>query len=37
MEFEEITYWMAAVAEHGEAVRAAAERAAEERAAEGKH
>jgi len=29
MEFEEIAYWMAAVAEHGEAVRAAAEKAAE--------
>jgi hypothetical protein len=29
MEFEEIAYWMAAVAEHGEAVREAAEKAAE--------
>jgi hypothetical protein len=29
MEFEEIAYWIAAVAEHGEAVREAAERAAE--------
>jgi hypothetical protein len=29
MEFEEIAYWIAAVMEHGEAVRAAAEKAAE--------
>ncbi len=29
MEFEEIAYWMAAVMEHGEAVRAAGEKAAE--------
>jgi hypothetical protein len=29
MEFEEIEYWMAAVAEYGEAMRAAAEKAAE--------
>jgi hypothetical protein len=29
MEFEEIAYWMAAVAEHGEAIRTAAEKAAE--------
>ena len=29
MEFEEIAYWMAAVAEHGEGMRAAAEKAAE--------
>jgi hypothetical protein len=29
MEFEEIAYWMAAVAEHGEAMRVAAQKAAE--------
>ena len=29
MEFEEIAYWIAAVMEHGGAVRAAAEKAAE--------
>lgn len=29
MEFEEIAYWIAAVVEHGEAVREAAKRAAE--------
>jgi hypothetical protein len=29
MGFEEIAYWVAAVMEHGEAVRAAAEKAAE--------
>jgi hypothetical protein len=29
MGFEEIAYWIAAVTEHGEAVRAAAEKAAE--------
>jgi len=29
MEFEEIAYWIAAVMERGEAVRAAAEKAAE--------
>ena len=29
MEFEEIAYWMAAVAEHGEVMREAAEKAAE--------
>ena len=29
MEFEEIAYWMIAVTEHGEAMRAAAEKAAE--------
>jgi hypothetical protein len=29
MEFEEIAYWMAAVMEHSEAMRAAAEKAAE--------
>jgi hypothetical protein len=29
MEFEEVAYWIAAVMEHGEAVRAAAEKAAE--------
>jgi hypothetical protein len=28
MEFEEIAYWMAAVMEHSEAMRAAAEKAA---------
>ena len=31
MEFEEIAYWMAAVTEYGEAVRAVAEKAAEGR------
>ena len=31
MEFEELAYWMAAAAEHEEAMRAAAEKAAEGR------
>jgi hypothetical protein len=29
MEFDEIAYWMAAVMDHGEAMRTAAEKAAE--------